>query len=87
MLSAVTGTGFPWSLVLGALLCVLALGALNPWYLLSAAAGLAVNFYYKRTALKEFGGVTGDLAGWFLQLCELGCLAGLVLAQRLEAVL
>ena len=87
MLSAVTGTGFPWSLVLGALLCVLALGALNPWYLLSAAAGLAVYFYYKHTALKEFGGVTGDLAGWFLQLCELGCLASLGLAQRLEAVL
>ena len=87
MLSAVTGTGFPWSLVLGGVLCVLALGALNPWYLLSAAAGLAVYFYYKHTARKEFGGVTGDLAGWFLQLCELGCLAGLVLAQRLEAVL
>ena len=87
MLSAVTGTGFPWTLVLGGLLCVATLGALDPWYLLPAAAGLAVYFYYKHTALKEFGGVTGDLAGWFLQLCELGCLAGLVLAQRLEAVL
>ena len=87
MLSAVTGRGFPWTLVLGGLLCVAALGALNPWYLLPAAAGLAVYFYYKHTALKEFGGVTGDLAGWFLQLCELGCLAGLVLAQRLEALL
>lgn len=87
MLSAVTGTGFPWTLVLVGLLCAAALGALNPWYLLPAAAGLAVYFYYKHTALKEFGGVTGDLAGWFLQLCELGCLAGLVLAQRLEALL
>lgn len=87
MLSAVTGTGFPWSLVVGGVLCVAALGVLDPWYLLSAAAGLAIYFYYKHTALKEFGGVTGDLAGWFLQLCELGCLAGLVLAQRLEAVL
>lgn len=87
MLSAVTGTGFPWTLVLVGLLCAAALGALTPWYLLPAAAGLAVYFYYKHTALKEFGGVTGDLAGWFLQLCELGCLAGLVLAQRLEALL
>lgn len=86
MLSAVTGTGFPWNLVLGGIGCVLALGALNLWYLLAAAAGLAVYFYYKHTALKEFGGVTGDLAGWFLQLCELGCVAGLVLAQRLEAM-
>ena len=87
MLSAVTGTGFPGTLALGGVLCVLALGALDPWYLLSAAAGLAVYFYYKHTALTQFGGVTGDLAGWFLQLCELGCLAGLVLAQRGEAVL
>ena len=85
--SAVTGTGFPWSLVAGGVLCVLALGALSLWYLIPAAAGLAVYFYYQHTALKEFGGVTGDLAGWFLQLCELGCVAGLVLAQRLEAVL
>lgn len=26
--------------------------------------------YYKRLAAKEFGGVTGDVAGYFLQLCE-----------------
>lgn len=28
-------------------------------------------FYYYRMALREFGGITGDLAGWFLQLSEL----------------
>jgi adenosylcobinamide-GDP ribazoletransferase len=27
--------------------------------------------YYRYVAYKEFGGITGDLAGWFLQLCEL----------------
>lgn len=27
--------------------------------------------YYRHMALKEFGGVTGDLAGFFLQICEL----------------
>ena len=31
---------------------------------------LMFSFYYK-TAMKEFGGTTGDLAGWFLQNCEL----------------
>lgn len=37
----------------------------------SVAAALGVFFYYRYVALKEFGGVTGDLAGYFLQLCEL----------------
>ncbi|MGN0482041.1 MAG: adenosylcobinamide-GDP ribazoletransferase [Lachnospiraceae bacterium] len=28
-------------------------------------------YYYWRTK-KEFGGITGDTAGWFVQICELG---------------
>lgn len=35
--------------------------------------------YYRHFAMKHFGGVTGDLAGWFVQLTELACLAMLVL--------
>lgn len=38
------------------------------------AAACAVFFYYHRLCMKEFGGVTGDLAGYFLQICELACL-------------
>lgn len=38
--------------------------------LCSLGAGLTFIFYYKM-AMKEFGGTTGDLAGWFLQTCEL----------------
>ena len=38
---------------------------------------------YRRMALKHFGGVTGDLAGWFLQMAELACLAGVVLGGKL----
>lgn len=35
-------------------------------------AGAAVMFYwYYKMAIREFGGITGDLAGYFLQLCEL----------------
>ena len=41
-----------------------------------AAATAAFGFYY-HMAMKEFGGVTGDLAGYFLQVCELGMLAAL----------
>ena len=31
----------------------------------------AVFGYYYRMAMKNFGGVTGDLCGYFLQVCEL----------------
>ena len=41
------------------------------------AGGLAVLgsgllfLYYRRMSYREFGGITGDLAGWFMELCEL----------------
>jgi adenosylcobinamide-GDP ribazoletransferase len=43
-------------------------------------AALLTAVWYYRMAMREFGGVTGDLAGCFLQVCELVCLA--VLAIR-----
>lgn len=36
-----------------------------------AAAGGAAFYYYYRMSMKEFGGMTGDLAGYFLQSAEL----------------
>ena len=36
---------------------------------------LAVFIWYYRMSVKQFGGVTGDLAGCFLQVCELAGLA------------
>lgn len=32
--------------------------------------------WYRRKTMREFGGVTGDTSGFFLQLCELSCLFG-----------
>lgn len=34
-----------------------------------AAAGLSFA-YYRSRSYREFGGITGDLAGWFVTLCE-----------------
>lgn len=48
-----------------------------------AVAGVLTVLWYRRMALGEFGGVTGDLSGWFLQVCELAMTAALLLAQRL----
>lgn len=36
--------------------------------------------YHRYICKKHFGGITGDLAGYFLQLCELAMLTGTVLA-------
>lgn len=50
------------------------------------AVALAMWGLYHRTAVRQFGGISGDLAGWFLQLCELLSLGGLVFAQKLPAL-
>lgn len=46
-----------------------------------AAAGLVYAYYYLMSE-RSFGGITGDLAGWFLSVCELACLFAAVLAGR-----
>lgn len=51
--------------------------------LFAIIGALLTLLYYRRTALKQFGGITGDLAGWFLQLCELVGFIGLLLSQKI----
>ena len=43
-------------------------------------AGAASFLYYRIFAYKRFGGITGDLAGYFLQICELAVAAAAVLS-------
>ena len=69
-------------------LFLIAFSALILWLnlVLGAAAliaGSLVFLYYKRLCDRQFGGVTGDLAGYFLQVCELAMLTGIVLAGGL----
>ena len=44
-------------------------------------AAFVVLLRYHSVAVKQFGGITGDLAGWFLQKAELWMLAALMLSQ------
>ena len=58
------------------------------WLLLSRAgetvlAAALVFLYYRRMCEKDFGGLSGDLAGWFLQTAELWMLLALVARQWL----
>ena len=50
---------------------------------MAVAAALAL-WRYAHVAKTQFGGISGDLAGWFLQKCELWQLAALVLCQLVE---
>lgn len=49
---------------------------------LAGAAVLCV-LHYRRMAYKLFGGVTGDLAGWLLQMTELALIAVIVIGGRI----
>jgi adenosylcobinamide-GDP ribazoletransferase len=51
------------------------------------AAALVAFWRCRVVADREFGGLSGDLAGWFLQRAELWMLAALVICQMLEAKL
>ena len=64
--------------LLAAVLCC-AMLALGGWALVLAA--LAVLWRYHAVACKQFGGITGDLAGWFLQKTEIWMLAALCACQ------
>ena len=48
-------------------------------------AGLAC-LYYRVMSARQFGGVTGELAGFFLQICELALVLAVVLAQKIEVL-
>ena len=68
--------------VLGAM-AALSLAFREPPLLAVPAAALAVFGYYRRAAYGQFGGITGDTEGFFLQLCECAMVLALALAQKI----
>lgn len=50
-------------------------------------AALLVFGYYHHMAMSKFGGITGDLAGFFLQVCELSMAAAVVICEIVGGVL
>jgi len=70
---------------------ILAAAACLLWALPEGAAILvgaaAAMVWYVVMSRRQFGGITGDLAGWFVQICELLTLAAVVLLQKGMVVL
>ena len=74
-------------LILEGILALVAMILLQP--VCGIAAGLVsllIYGYYYVMSKKRFGGITGDLAGYFLCLCELGILLTTVLVGRMGAL-
>lgn len=67
------------------LYCAVCIGAMiiaNPIMgIVGAVTGIVVYLTCRNMAFKEFGGITGDLAGYFLQKCELTILIVSVLCD------
>ena len=55
--------------------------------LLAAVAAGFVFLYYRRLCSKQFEGLSGDLAGWFLQTAEIWMVGMLVLEQLIRGVI
>lgn len=76
-----------WILILEGVICAAVFLYLNPVYGgLMVLAGMLCFISYRHMAYKYFDGTTGDLAGYFLQTCELTMLLVLVLAGKLIGV-
>ncbi len=60
---------------------------LSPLAGAACVVGALLTFgFYRISAYRQFGGITGDTAGWFLQLCELVSLAAALLVGKLAAL-
>ncbi len=44
---------------------------------------LLVFCWYHKMSVEQFGGITGDLAGWFLQVCELATLIAVTVTAKI----
>lgn len=65
-------------------LCIAGLLVCSPVFGTVCALMGGISFLsYRSMAYRQFGGITGDLAGYFLQVCELEMLLGVVFASKL----
>ena len=58
---------------------VIMMAVMNAWAMTGAVIGVMIAFlYYIVVSRKQFGGVTGDLAGFFLETAELAMFTGIL---------
>lgn len=67
------------------LLAVVGIATCGAWVMVLAS--LLVFLWYRLVIVRAFGGLSGDLCGWFIQTSELGMFIALYTAQLMEMVL
>lgn len=76
--------------VLGVIIAVCAAAMVIVSPVCGGAAGtacIAAFVGYRLYSYKQFGGITGDTAGWFLQICEIFILAAAVVGEKVGGML
>ena len=67
-----------------AVLCAVLWAIVGGWLAIPCLlAAILCAWYYRHMSYKQFGGITGDLAGWFLQITELTLTAVIVIGGKL----
>ena len=67
-----------------AVLCAVLWAIVGGWLAIPCLlAAILCVWYYRHMSYKQFGGITGDLAGWFLQITELTLTAVIVIGGKL----
>lgn len=70
------------------ILCVCAMLAYSPVIGACAVTGAALEYwYYYKMSMKEFGGITGDLAGFHMQICELVIAFSCVIGESISRMI
>ena len=73
------------SCIVYALMCVIVWCLWSGWLaLICFAVTAVVTLYYRHMANKQFGGVTGDLAGWYSQMLEICLIAAVAMGGKLS---
>lgn len=86
--SAIEGRWVQGILVGWTVITIISLGILSPCVGGFALVGAVLtSMHYITMSQKSFGGITGDLAGYFLQLCELGMTLTAVIGLKIGSVL
>ncbi|WP_395026030.1 adenosylcobinamide-GDP ribazoletransferase, partial [Robinsoniella sp.] len=71
-------------MILYILLCAVGMILLEPVLgTVCFISALLMFAYYRRMSYQKFGGITGDLAGFFLQVCELVMAAAVVITAKI----
>lgn len=70
------------------LACCAGMVWLESWTGAAAVIGALLSFlYYRVMSRRQFGGITGDLAGFFLQVCECAMVLAVAVAQHMGELL